>query len=669
MRVFRDIVGLPSFQNAVVTIGSFDGVHRGHQKILARINQLAREIDGESILVTFHPHPRKIIFPKDNSLSLLSTLDEKLALCEKYGVDNVVVVPFSVDFSRQSPREYIERFLITSFRPSYIVIGYDHRFGLNRAGDIDLLKQYREEAGFEVVEIQKQELEDIAISSSQIRKALWEGDVQHARLFAGQPYVLTGKIIHGDKIGQTIGFPTANVLLDDKDKLIPKDGVYAVNCSISGLPLRGMMYIGRRPTLADNQVHKSIEVHLFDFSDNVYGEGISVELIDFVRGDEKFDSLEALKYQLHKDEEASRTILSMTAEVSTAARDNVCIAILNYNGIEYLESYLPSVLHSASSNINILVIDNASTDDSLEYLKEWHPEVELVELTKNYGFAEGYNQGLRDVTAKYTILLNSDVRVSEHWLDPILALMESDESIGICQPKIRSIEQPTDFEYAGAAGGYIDAWGYPYCRGRMFETLETDSGQYDDVVDIDWASGAAMVVRTELYHTLGGLDGSFFAHMEEIDFCWRVKRAGYAIKVVPSAVVYHLGGGTLDYQSPRKVYLNFRNNFNTLLKNEPLSKLLWLLPLRLILDGVAGLKFLLGGSGSFTLAVLKAHLAVYGGILATWHQRRVDEAAIRKHSRGTAVRRKSPVTSILLAYYLGGKKVYSDLTGSKSSKQ
>ena len=663
MRIFRDIVDLPSFQNAVITIGSFDGVHRGHQKILARVNQLAKEINGESILVTFHPHPRKIIFPKDNTLSLLSTLEEKLELCREYGVDNVVVVPFSVAFSRQSPQEYIERFLISSFQPAYIVIGYDHKFGLNRAGDISLLKQYGEKSGFEVVEIQKQELEDIAISSTQIRKALWEGDVQHARLFAGHPYMISGTVVHGDKIGKTIGFPTANIQLSDTDKLIPQDGVYAVRCSISGLPLQGMMYIGRRPTLAADQAHKSIEVHLFDFEDNVYGEDISVELVDYVRGDEKFDSLDALKHQLQIDETSSRTILSTLVGTTDEQPDNVCIAILNYNGLEYLESYLPSVLHSASSPINITVIDNASTDESVAYLREWHPEVELVELTKNYGFAEGYNRGMESVTATYTVLLNSDVRVEQNWLDPILDLMDSDPSLGICQPKIRSIETPTAFEYAGAAGGYMDSWGYPYCRGRIMETVEEDTGQYEDVADIDWATGAAMVVRTDLYHALGGLDGSYFAHMEEIDFCWRARRAGYSIKVVPQSIVYHLGGGTLDYENPRKAYLNFRNNFNTLLKNESLATLLWLVPLRLVLDGVAGIKFLLGGNPKSTLAVLKAHLSVYGGIRATWQQRRADQQLINKHSIGSSIASKSPVLSILLSYYLFGKKTYTRLLG------
>ncbi len=667
MRIFRDITNLPDFKNAVVTIGSFDGVHIGHQKIISRVNQLAREVDGESVLVTFHPHPRKIIFPKDNTLRLLNTLDEKLELCKKYGIDNVVVVPFSIEFSKQSPREYVENFLMKSFHPKYIVIGYDHKFGLNRDGNIDLLKQYTTDNQFSVIEIQKQEIEDIAISSSKIRRALDDGNITEAQMFLGSPYKISGEVVHGDKIGTSIGFPTANITLENSSKLLPKDGVYAVNCNLDGLIKQGMMYIGRRPTLSENQSHKSIEVNIFDFNDDIYGEHICIEIADYIRGDEKFDSLAALQAQLHKDKRDTEAILGKLVPAPPYKKDKVCIAILNYNGEEYLESFLPQVLYSASSPINIAVIDNASTDDSVAYLKEWHPEIQLVELTKNYGFAEGYNQGLKQISAEYIVLLNSDVLVTDHWLDPILKLMDSDKNIAACQPKILSLERKTHFEHAGAAGGYVDTLGYPYCRGRILDFVEEDKGQYDDIVNIDWASGAALVIRNSMYHNFLGLDKDYFAHMEEIDLCWRIRRAGYAIKVVPQSVVYHLGGGTLSYVSPRKVYLNFRNNLVTILKNDSFGKLLWLIPLRLGLDGLAGLKFLSEGDYKATLAIIKAHFAVYGSLGHILRKRALYNRTILKHSisnqsnTGSSQRiNQSPIKALLVNYFIKGKRKFSD---------
>lgn len=661
MNVYYDINDLPTFKNAVITIGSFDGVHRGHQKILTRINELAKETDGESILVTFHPHPRKIIFPKDKSLSLLTTLDEKLELCRIYGVDNVVVVPFSIEFSRQSPREYIEDFLVKSFNPRYIVIGYDHKYGLNREGDIYLLKSYEEKLGFKVLEIAKQELEDIAISSSKIRKALLEGDVRTAHLYRGSTYTLAGTVVHGQKLGQTIGYPTANIQLTDKDKLVPMDGVYVVRCDINGLKKNGMMYIGRRPTVESKDTHRSIEVNIFDFQDTIYNEPIQVELIERIRGSEKFDDVDQLKSQLALDREASIEILSsITPSPEISSIDKVCIAILNYNGEQYLESYLPSVLHSASSLINIAVIDNNSTDESVPYLEEWHPEVRVIQLTKNYGFAEGYNRGLKEIKAKYYVLLNSDVQVKEGWLDPILQLMDNSPEIAACQPKILSLEEKSYFEYAGASGGYMDVLGYPYCRGRIFDTVEKDTGQYDDMKEVDWVSGAAMVVRSDIYHQLGGLDNDYFAHMEEIDLCWRIQRAGYSMKVVPESVVYHLGGGTLDYGNARKTYLNFRNNLATIVKNNSFGRLLWLFPLRLLLDGVAGLKFLASGNLASMMAIVKAHFSIYGSMGHIVRKKAYYDRIIRKYHTGKRTKSKK-VFSVLLKYYLASKKNYNQL--------
>lgn len=660
MRIFRGITDLPSFKNAVITIGSFDGVHRGHQKIIKRINHLAREIDGESIIITFDPHPRKVIYPKDNTLELLSSLDEKIELCEKFGIDNVIIVPFSVEFSQQNPREYIEKFLIERFSPSYIVIGYDHRYGLNREGNVDLLREYEKDNGFSVIQIKKEELEDITISSTKVRNALKEGNVEEANQFLNHSYTLRGKVAHGDKIGQTLGYPTANIKVTEEDKLIPAEGVYGVHCNVEGLERRGMMYIGTRPTLEGKEPVQKIEVNLFDFDDNIYDKEIEVKLLYQIRGDIKFDSMEALTEQLSKDKTAVLDRFK-NQPILPNKKDRVCIAILNYNGEEYLESYLPQVLYSSADPINITVIDNASSDASVSYVQDWHPEVEIVELAENYGFAEGYNRGMAYVDSEYTVILNSDVSVSTNWLDPILKRMDADPNLAAAQPKILSLEQKSHFEYAGAAGGYMDALGYSYCRGRIFDHLEEDVGQYDSIQSIDWATGAAMVVRTKLFKDLGGFDKDYFAHMEEIDFCTRLRAAGYRIDVVPESVVYHLGGGTLDYGNPRKVFLNFRNSLFTIYKNENFGKLIWLLPLRLILDGVAGVKFLTEGKFSGIMAILKAHWAFYLSIGSLNRKKKKNTALIHKYSIGKAITNSKHSRSIVWDYYIRGKNTFSRL--------
>jgi riboflavin kinase/FMN adenylyltransferase len=661
MKIFRDIKDLPSFKNAVITIGSFDGVHRGHQKIIKRINHLAKEIDGESIIITFDPHPRKIIYPKDKSLELLTSLNEKIALCESFGVDNMVIVPFSIEFSQQHPREYIEKFLIGLFAPKYIVIGYDHRYGLNREGNVDLLKAYEKQNDFTVIQIKKQELEDITISSTKIRKALKAGHIEEANQFLNHSYSLKGKVIHGDKIGQKLGYPTANIRIDEQDKLIPAEGVYGVNCLIEGMEKQGMMYIGTRPTLEGRISKQKIEVNLFDFNDNIYDKEIKVEILYQIRGDIKFDSLEDLKKQLAKDKKAVLSLFEADP-VSEYKRNKICIAILNYNGEEFLESYLPQVLYSSEHLINITVIDNASTDESVSYIQDWHPEVNIVELPKNYGFAEGYNRGMEYIDAEYTVILNSDVSVATHWLDPILERMDANPLLAIAQPKILSLEEKSQFEYAGAAGGYLDALGYPYCRGRIFDHVEEDSQQYETIENIDWASGAAMVVRTDIFKNLGGFDKDYFAHMEEIDFCTRVRKAGFSIEVVPASIVYHLGGGTLDYGNPRKVYLNFRNSLYTIFKNESGRKLLWLLPLRLILDGIASLKFLFTGQLASILSIVKAHWSFFTFIGELRRKKRTYQKLINKYKVGKAVPRSRYSTSIVWDYYIKNKKVFSRLS-------
>jgi len=314
-----------------------------------------------------------------------------------------------------------------------------------------------------------------------------------------------------------------------------------------------MLYIGNRPSLKSNgKPEKRIEVNIFDFNDEIYNQNIRLELVSFIREDEKFDNMKKLSAKLGEDKKATEAIFDLeSVNVAKKETANCTVAILNYNGLHYLESYLPTVLYSSRHHTNYTVIDNGSTDDSIDYLEEWHPEVEITKLTKNYGFADGYNKGLKSINTKYTVILNSDVVVAENWLDPILYMMDADKEIGIVQPKILSLEKKEEFEYAGAAGGWMDTLGYPFCRGRVFDTIEKDNRQYDSSEEIFWASGAAMVVRTKLFKALGGFDKDFFAHMEEIDFCWRAKRAGYKVMAYHESKVYHLGGGTLDYGNPR----------------------------------------------------------------------------------------------------------------------
>lgn len=291
----------------------------------------------------------------------------------------------------------------------------------------------------------------------------------------------------------------------------------------------------------------------------------------------------------------------------------VAIVILNWNGKKFLEKFLPSVVANSSKS-RIIVADNDSKDDSVRFLQENYPNIELLINETNGGYAKGYNDALKKIQADYYVLLNSDIEVSAGWIDPLLELMESDKAIGACQPKLRSYYKPEEFEYAGASGGYIDKWGYPFCRGRVFNAVEKDINQYDDVVEVFWATGAAMFVRADAFWEVGGFDEDFFAHMEEIDLCWRLKNAGYKIMVQPSSVVFHVGGGTLPKNSPRKTYLNFRNNFYLLFKNLPKKDFYTVFIFRLIWDGVAGIKFLMEGHWRDTLAVIKAHLHFYANI-------------------------------------------------------
>ncbi len=664
MNIYHDLNQLPVFKNAVVTIGSFDGVHRGHQKLLEKINHLARDVEGESVVVTFHPHPRLVVYPKDHSLQLITTIDEKIALLKRYGADNVVVVPFSIEFSQQHPDEYIEKFLYEKFKPSYIVIGYDHRFGLNRQGDINYLKACAEKFNFKIVEIEKQEADELAISSTKIRTALQKGDVNAASNLLHHYFTLTGTVVHGERIGTSIGFPTANIEVTSANKLVPPTGIYAVYVWHGGHRFKGMLYIGNRPTVSRLK-NRSIEVNIFDFDKNIYGDKLRLEIVDFIRSDKKFDNLQQLQTQLQLDKEASLKCLSNESPLlmpdGKKETASLAVVILNYNGHEHLAQFLPSVLESDYTNMQVYVADNGSEDGSVAYLQSNYPSVRVLQLEENHGFAEGYNMALKQVEADYYAILNSDVEVTEDWINPILELMERDQTVAACQPKILAYNNKQQFEHAGAAGGWLDKWGYPFCRGRIFNNVEKDKGQYDKTQEIFWASGAALFIRAKLFHNIGGFDADYFAHMEEIDLCWRLKKAGYKVMVRPKSVVYHVGGGTLDYENPRKVYLNFRNSLMTLAKNESRGRLLWLLPLRLVLDAFAGVLFLFKGQFKNIQAIVQAHWDFFPKLSQIREKRKSNKELIAKTSIAPPNMTGIYPKSIVWQYYGRRKKKFLDL--------
>jgi len=300
--------------------------------------------------------------------------------------------------------------------------------------------------------------------------------------------------------------------------------------------------------------------------------------------------------------------------------NRLAIVILNWNGKSWLEKFLPGVI-LYSQNSDIYIIDNASTDDSIIFLKERFPEVKIVLNEKNYGFAGGYNEGLKKINAELYCLLNSDVEVTENWTKPILELFDREEKIAAVQPKILSYFEKEKFEFAGAAGGMIDNLGYPYCRGRIFDDLENDNGQYDDETEIFWASGCALFIRSEDFWQQKGFDERFFAHQEEIDLCWRLKNKGRKIFYTYKSKVFHVGGGTLNKQNPQKTYLNFRNNLSMMLKNLPFPKLIWIIFLRLCLDGIAGIYFGFKNGFSHIWAVARAHFGFYAQATETWKRR------------------------------------------------
>ena len=283
--------------------------------------------------------------------------------------------------------------------------------------------------------------------------------------------------------------------------------------------------------------------------------------------------------------------------------------ILNWNGKKYLEQFLPSVLSTRYPNFEVIIADNGSADDSISFLQTNYPSIRLIRFTENQGFAKGYNETLKKVESDYYVLLNSDVEVTAGWLQPQVDLLENDKNIAASQPKILSYNNKKIFEYAGAAGGWLDKYGYPFAKGRVFDVCEEDNGQYDQSEPIFWASGAALFIRSKIFHAMEGFDEYFFAHQEEIDLCWRIQLAGHKIYSCPSSVVYHVGGGTLPRGNSLKTYLNFRNNRIMMSKNLPLSKKLWVMPARNFLDGISAWKGLLTGDGGYFIAILRAQLA------------------------------------------------------------
>ena len=333
---------------------------------------------------------------------------------------------------------------------------------------------------------------------------------------------------------------------------------------------------------------------------------------------------------------------------------SAAIVILNYNGYEFLRKFMPSVCASSYGNKKIIVADNASSDESISFLRTNYPDTEIIILDKNYGFAEGYNMALQQVDADYFILLNSDVEVTPGWIEPVITLMESDAGIGICQPKLLAYHNKKQFEYAGACGGWMDIFGYPFARGRIFEECETDNGQYNTNAQVFWATGAAMFVKKHVWQEMEGFDGFFFAHQEEIDFCWRAQQAGHKVYCCPESVVYHVGGGTLPKTNHRKTFLNFRNNNIMLLKNLPANQKFLKVPARILLDWVFALKSLLQGDARTFAAIGKAHIAV------------VKWLFLKKRKRSSAVCVFSEIQglyrgSIVWEYFIRKKKCFSEI--------
>lgn len=332
------------------------------------------------------------------------------------------------------------------------------------------------------------------------------------------------------------------------------------------------------------------------------------------------------------------------------------IAILNWNGKILLEEFLPDVIKHSPAYADVYVIDNASSDDSIKFIASNFTSVKIIQNGNNYGFAKGYNEGLKMISADYFVLLNSDVQATKNWMEPVISLMESDKNIAACQPKLLNYNVRDEFEYAGGAGGFIDKYGYPFCRGRIFNSFEKDNGQYNDMREIFWASGACLFIRSKNYFEAGGMDEDFFAHMEEIDLCWRLRNLGYKIMYCPDAAVYHTGAGTLAKLNPQKTFYNFRNNLLLLCKNHAPEYFLLKFVLRGGLDGLAAMKFLFSGDAAHFLAVIKAHFSFYFLFFRMMKKRKAIQKNIKQYTRGCVYR-----GSIVWEYFVNRKRKFSEL--------
>lgn len=342
----------------------------------------------------------------------------------------------------------------------------------------------------------------------------------------------------------------------------------------------------------------------------------------------------------------------------------VALVLLSYNSRAYLERFLPFVMKTGYPDFRLIVVDNASTDDTLSFLQAHYPEVDVLHLDINKGFTNGFVSSLACIRAEYYALLTSDVEVPPGWLGPLVKAMEEDSRLGACQPKIKAFRRRDTFEYAGASGGLIDTFGYTFCRGRIFNHVEEDRGQYDEPRDIFWASGAVFLVRASVYHEAGGFDNDFFAHMEEIDLCWRIQRAGYRIRVIPESEVFHVGGSVILYGSPEKTFYNYRNNLIMLTKNLPAGRLIWMLPWRILLDIVSGLQSLAAGRPSDCRAMFRAHIH-YWRSWGKWLRKRKGLTSLTPYR---ALRGVYP-GSIVWQYFIKGIKTYSDLPGSRNGSK
>ncbi len=332
------------------------------------------------------------------------------------------------------------------------------------------------------------------------------------------------------------------------------------------------------------------------------------------------------------------------------------VVVLSYNGKELHKQFFPLLLSEAKNNYEVYLIDNASTDDTAQFVRNNFPNVKIIQLKVNKGFSNGYYEGLKQIQAKYYVLLSADFEITENWFEPLYQLMSQHGNIAACQPKIKYFKDKTKFEYAGAGGGFIDKWGYLFCRGRIFFDIEEDINQYDNNIEVFWAGGGCMFVRADIYHQIDGLDKDLYAHMEEVDLCWRMKNMGYKIAYCGSSTVYHIGGSVISYGSPQKLFYNYRNSLILLLKNLPSKKLIYILPIRLVLDGVSGVRSLLKGNLMEVITIIKAHWSFFLNFKMWYNKRKIAKTFVSQRNEVGIFTK-----SILIEYFLKRKKKYSEL--------